>query len=57
MIYPRKIHMDLPTSVHIGIFTGERDEFDRKIILWSTGRSSYIEDWEENYYEVYSEDR
>jgi hypothetical protein len=55
LIYPKKIHMDLPSDIHLGLFTGLYDEFERKMIMWANGKVQYLEDWEEKYYEVISE--
>jgi len=52
MIYPKKIHSDLPMDIHFGIFTGQYDEFGRKMIMWVNGKVHHLEDWEEKYYEV-----
>jgi hypothetical protein len=52
LIYPKKVHRDLPKDIHLGIFTGQHDEHGRKIIMWVNGRVLCLEDWEENYYEV-----
>lgn len=57
LIYPKKIHRDLPTDIHLGLFTGQYDELERKMIMWANGKVHYLEDWEEKYYEVISETR
>ncbi len=55
LIYPKKIHRDLPADIHLGLFIGQHDEFERKMIMWANGKVQYLEDWEEKYYEVISE--
>jgi hypothetical protein len=57
LIYPKKIHRDLPADIHLGLFTGQYDELERKMIMWANGKVLYLEDWEEKYYEVISETR
>lgn len=57
LIYPKKIHRDLPSDIHLGLFTGLHDELERKMIMWANGKVQYLEDWEEKYYEVISETR
>ena len=54
LIYPRKLYRDLPTDIHLGIFTGETDDLGRKIIMWRSGKFQCLEVWEEKYYEVIS---
>ena len=54
LIYPTKKHRDLPRRIYIGIYTGENDQFNRKIILWWNGTTGYLEEYEERYYEVIS---
>lgn len=57
LIYPVKVHRGLPSEIHLGVFTGEKDSFGRKIILWRNGKVLHMEPWEEQYYEVISEAR
>ena len=56
LIYPKKVHRDLPTEIHLGFFTGQQDEHGRKMTMWVNGKVLFLEDWEEKYYEVISDE-
>ena len=56
LIYPKKVHRDLPTEIHLGFFTGQHDQHGRKMIMWMNGKVLFLEDWEEKYYEVISDE-
>lgn len=55
LIFPKKVHRDLPSEIRLGIFIGQHDPFGRKIIMWANGKSMHMEEWEEKYYEVINE--
>ena len=56
LIYRKKAHRDLPKKIHLGFFTGQQDEHGRKMIMWVNGKVLFLEDWEEKYYEVISDE-
>jgi len=55
LVVPRKSRADLLTD--IGFFTGQHDEYERKMIVWGSGKVQFLEYWEEKYYEVISKTR